>query len=121
MLRAAIVGCGKIADSHETQIQSRNHDILIKLRGRKFKSYADKFIPPALFAKQCLGNLATYVKLLLARDFHVDSGTRHLIEPFYRSIHEGASVLIPYRKILLTARIMDAILDQLSADWLPAD
>lgn len=31
------------------------------------------------------------------------------------SIREGAPVPIPYREIVLTARIMDAIFDQLSA------
>ena len=50
----------------------------------------------------------------LARDFHMDSGMKYLIESFYRSIREDAPVPIPYREILLTARIMDAIFDQVS-------
>jgi hypothetical protein len=38
-----------------------------------------------------------------------------LIESFYQSIVEGTSVPIPYREILLTAQIMDAIFNQLDA------
>jgi predicted dehydrogenase len=37
-----------------------------------------------------------------------------LIESFYRAIAQGAPVPIPYREILLTARIMEAIFDQIS-------
>jgi hypothetical protein len=40
---------------------------------------------------------------------------KYLIEAFYRSIVEGTPVPIPYREILLTARIMDAIFEQLGA------
>jgi hypothetical protein len=95
-------------------VLDHDHEILIRLRGGKFKSYADKFIPPMSFAKQHLGNLVENVRLFLARDFHMDSGMKHLIESFYRSIRQGAPVPIPYREILLTSRIMDAIFDQLS-------
>jgi predicted dehydrogenase len=92
----------------------QDHEILIRLRGQKFKSYADMFIPPALLAKQHLGNLVTNIRLFLGSDFHMDSGMKYLIESFYHSIRQDAPVPIPYRKILLTARIMDAIFDQLS-------
>jgi predicted dehydrogenase len=96
-------------------VLDQDHEILIKLRGQKFKSYADMFIPPVLFAKQHFGNLVTNVRLFLARDFHFDSGMKYLIESFYRSIREDAPVPIPYREILLTARIMDAIFEQVGA------
>jgi predicted dehydrogenase len=96
-------------------ILDQDHEILISLRGAKFKSYADHFLPPLLFAKQQLGNLITNMRLFLARDFHMDSGTKYLIESFYRSIREGAPVPIPYREILLTARTMDSLFAQLRA------
>jgi predicted dehydrogenase len=95
-------------------VLDQDHDILIKLRGRKFRSYADKFMPPVFFAKQHLGNLVTNVRLFFDRDFHVDSGMKYLIESFYHSIREDVPVPIPYREILLTARIMDAIFEQIS-------
>jgi len=97
-------------------ILDQDHEVLIKLRGQKFKSYADMFIPPALFAKQHLGNLFTNVRLFLGRDFHMDTGMKYLIEAFYRSIREDAPVPIPYREILLTARIMDAIFEQMNSN-----
>lgn len=94
-------------------ILDQDHEIVLRLRGAKFKSYADYFIPPVLFAKQHLGNLLRNAKLFLGRDFHMDAGMKVLIESFYRSVREDTSVPIPYREILLTARIMDMIFDQL--------
>jgi predicted dehydrogenase len=99
-------------------VLDQDHEILIRLRGQKFKSYADIFIPPAQLAKQHLGNLFSNLRLFLRKDFHVDSGMKYLIESFYRSIREGTPVPIPYREILLTARIMEAIFDQLRASQL---
>ena len=92
-----------------------DHDILMRLRGRNFKSYAEKFIPPISFAKQHIQNLGTNLKLFLKRDFHFDSGMRYLIESFYRSVRTEIPVPIPYPQILLTARIMDMIFDQLAS------
>ena len=94
-------------------ILDQNHEILLRLRGEKYKSYADHFIPPVLFARQHIGNLVGNVRSFLARDFHMDSGMKCLIESFYDSIRRDGPVPIPYREILLTARIMDAIFDQL--------
>ncbi len=96
-------------------ILDQDQETLIKLRGRRFKSYGEKFIPPMIFAEQHLVNLITNVRTFLARDFHMMSGMKYLIESFYRSIIQCTPVPIPYREILLTARIMDAIFDQLSA------
>ena len=91
----------------------QNHEILLRFRGTKHKSYADHFVPPVQFAKQHLGNLAGNLRLFLARDFHMDSGMTCLIESFYQSIRHDTDAPIPYREILLTARIMDAIFGQL--------
>jgi predicted dehydrogenase len=102
----------RIYGSKNGLILDQNHEILLRLRGTKFKSYADNFIPPVLFAKQHLGNLFRNMRLFLTRDFHVDSGMKYLIESFYRSIRNDVPVPIPYRDILRTARIMDAIFDQ---------
>ena len=40
------------------------------------------------------------------------SGLKYLIEAFYRSIAQGVPLPIPYREIVLTARIMDEIFEQ---------
>jgi predicted dehydrogenase len=94
-------------------VLDHDHEILIRLRGNKYKSYADKFIPPLSFAAQHVGSLIENAKLFLARDFHMDSGMKYLIESFYRSIREDTPVPISYREILLTSRIMDNIFGQL--------
>ena len=97
-------------------VLDQDHEILIQLCGEKYKSYADKFVPPMQFAKQHLGNSLWNLRQFLARDFHMDSGMKYLIEAFYQSIRRDAAVPIPYREILLTARIMDAIFDHLVAN-----
>jgi hypothetical protein len=94
-------------------IVDQDHQLLIKLRGAKFKSYADMFIPPMSLASQHLGNLMTNVKSFLGRDFHMKAGMKCLIETFYNSIVRDTPVPIPYREILVTARIMEDIFDQL--------
>ena len=76
-------------------------------------SYAEKFIPPVTTARQYLGNVIGNARTFLGRDFHMKSGMKHLIESFYASIVDGSPVPIPYREIVLTARIMDAIFTQL--------
>lgn len=101
-------------------ILDHDQETLIKLRGARFKSYGEKFVPPVIFAKQYLGNLRTNLKSFLASDFHMKSGMKYLIESFYRSIEEGTPVPIPYREILLTARIMDAIFLQLDPEQMKA-
>jgi len=94
-------------------VLDQDHELLLRLPGSRYKSYADKFIPPAQTARQYLGNLAHNARLFLARDFHLDSGMRYLIESFYSSIRNNTPPPIPYREILLTAKIMDAIFEQL--------
>jgi predicted dehydrogenase len=92
----------------------QDHEILLKLRGTGYRSYLEKFVPPLGFARQHLANLAGNVRKFLARDFHAKAGMHFLIAAFYRSITEGTAVPIPYREILLTARIMDDIFRQLN-------
>ncbi|MCP4373897.1 MAG: Gfo/Idh/MocA family oxidoreductase [Deltaproteobacteria bacterium] len=89
---------------------------LIKLRGTRFKSYAEKFISPIIFAKQYIGNTTRNVRLFVSRDFHEDSSKCYLFKCFYRSIIEDTDVPIPYREILLTTRIMDVIFKQINVD-----
>jgi predicted dehydrogenase len=97
-------------------VLDQDHEILLQLRGKKYKSFADKFVPPVQFAKQHLANLVTSAKLFLANDFHVDYGIKHLIESFYGSIAKGMPVPIPYGEIVRTARIMESIFDQVNVD-----
>ena len=94
-------------------ILDQDEETLIKLHGTRLKSYLEHFIRPVMIAEQHLGNVTRNVGSFLARDFQMKSGMKHLIESFYRSILQDTPVPIPYREILLTARIMDAIFAQL--------
>ena len=88
---------------------------LIKHDGNRLPSYAEKFIPPVKLAKQHLANVVTNGRRFLASDFHMKSGMKHLIQSFYQSIVSDMAPPIPYREILLTSRIMDAIFQQIGA------
>jgi predicted dehydrogenase len=103
----------RVYGSKNSLVLDQDQETLIKLRGTRFTSYAEKFVPPVTMAQQYLGNLVTNARTFLARDFQMKSGMKCLIESFYRSIVEETPVPIPYREILLTARIMDAIFAQL--------
>jgi len=89
-------------------------ETLIRLKGRRYKTYAEHFCSPLVLAKQCVGNVFGNVRRFLGNDFHSKAGMKYLIEAFYRSIINGGPVPIPYREILLTAWIMDQIFLQLA-------
>jgi predicted dehydrogenase len=94
-----------------------DHDqqTLVRLAGRRRTSYLERFVSPLDLAAQYAGNARRNVATFLRRDFHMKSGMKYLIEAFYRSIVEGTPVPIPYREILLTTRVMDAMFVQLEA------
>jgi predicted dehydrogenase len=101
-------------------ILDQDQETVIKLRGAKYTSYLEQFVSPVTACTQYLGNLATNLRIFLARDFHAKSGMKYLIESFYSSIVHGTSVPIPYREILLTARLMDDVWAQLArTDYSP--
>jgi predicted dehydrogenase len=91
----------------------QSNECLIRLRGQKYKSYAEHFVAPLGLARQYFGNVTTNLRRFLRSDFHMKAGMKHLIEAFYNSIRENKPVPIPYREIVLTARVMDAIFQQI--------
>jgi len=96
-------------------ILDHDTETVIRLRGTKYKSYAEHFISPVIFARQYLGNTCRNMRSFLAREFQMKGGMKSLIEAFYRSITDDAPLPIPYREILLTTRIMDSIFAQIAA------
>src|SRR5439155_21688620 len=80
---------------------------------RAYNSYLTYFIPPLKSAVEQLRNarlnLTNFVRTRLYQDF----GMKELIERFYNSIRKGDPLPIPYREIILTARIMDEIFAQI--------
>jgi predicted dehydrogenase len=94
-------------------ILNQDQETLIRVRGERYKSYLEKFVPPIVIAKQCIANSARNVRLFLANDFHMKAGMKCLIETFYESVRTGGPPPITHREILLTQRIMDNIFGQL--------
>jgi hypothetical protein len=97
-------------------VLDQGDETLMKLKGGRYKSYAEHFISPLVLANQCFGNVSTNARKFLANDFHMKAGMKHLIESFYKSIVDGSPVPIPYREIVLTSRIMDAIFSQIGVN-----
>lgn len=100
-------------------ILDQDQETLIKLPGARLKSYAERFVSPAVIAGQYCSNVFTNVRTFLRRDFHMKAGMKCLIERFYRSITEGGAVPVPYREIVRTAHIMEMIFLQLNASHCP--
>jgi predicted dehydrogenase len=103
----------RIFGSQNSLVLDEQQQTVVKLRGTAFKSYVDRFLPPVIFAKQYLANAVGNAGLFLANDFHMESGKKELIAAFYRSIAANAPVPISSREIILTARLMDSIFEQL--------
>jgi predicted dehydrogenase len=96
-------------------IMDENQQTVIKVRGARYKSYLEQFLPPWNYAKQYLGNALGSMKKFARADFQTGYGMKFLIQAFYHSITEDTPVPIPYHEILRTARIMDDIFSQLSS------
>ena len=86
-----------------------NSGSTIRARARSFKSYLTFVMPQLASAREQLGIAGHNLLEILRWRLYQDSGMKELIERFHRSIVTGAPPPIPYREILLTARIMDLI------------
>ena len=69
-------------------IVDHDEQTVIKLKGNRYKSYLEKFVPPYVYAGQYVSNALTNLNYFLKRDFHMKTGMKFLIESFYRSIRE---------------------------------
>ena len=110
----------RVYGTKRSVIVDDDHQVVLRLDGKEYKSYLRYFVPPINFARQYLENLARNAGKFLSNDFHLpnESGLLTLISAFYKSIEEDAPVPIPYREILLTSRIMDAAFEHISAEKL---
>ena len=86
---------------------------LIRNPNRSYKSYLTYFIPPLVTAREHFRNARVNIISFLRRKLYQDFGMKELIERFYNSIRSNNPPPIPYREILLTARIMDEIFDRI--------
>jgi predicted dehydrogenase len=86
---------------------------LIRDRNESYKSYLTYFVPHVKNAREHFRNLRLNVTNFIRRRLYQDFGMKELIERFYTSIRERGEPPIPYREIVLTARIMDEIFAQI--------
>lgn len=98
-----------------------SYGTIVRNENRSFKSYLTFFVPPLLSAWDHLGNARHNIANFLTRKLYQDSGMTELIRCFYNSIRTEAPPPIPYREILLTARIMDEIFSQIYRDKLEGE
>jgi hypothetical protein len=108
----------RIFGSRNGLMLDQDQETLIKLKGTRYPSFAEKFVPPFEFARQYLGNFVTNAKKFLARDFHMKAGMKYLIEQFYRSVEQDLPLPIGYQEILRTSTIMESIFCQLASPQL---
>jgi predicted dehydrogenase len=94
-------------------IMNEGQQTVLKLRGGRYKSYLEHFLPPWFYAKQYVGNSLGNIKKFARSDFQMEYGKKFLIQSFYRSITDGTPIPISHAEILRTARIMDEIFSQL--------
>ena len=92
-----------------------DHQIVIKIDDKEYKSYLRYFVPPFQYANQYIGNFRYNFRKFLKKDFHLpnDAALKKLIISFYQAIDGKAPLPLSYREILLTSKIMDEIFIQI--------
>jgi hypothetical protein len=86
---------------------------VIRHRGRAYKSYLTYLVRPFVNGSDHLVSGFRNIRNFSRRRLYHDFGMKELVQRFYESIRTGSEVPIPYREILLTARIMDEIFAQI--------
>jgi predicted dehydrogenase len=86
---------------------------LVRGPGRAYKSYLTFLIPPFLSAREHFRNASGNARAILRRHLYQDAGIKELVDRFYRSVAGAGPLPIPYRDILLTAKILDDVFSQI--------
>ncbi len=103
----------RVYGSKNSLLVDHGSGILIRHDNGLYKSYLTYFAPPIkngwALIKAGFANIWSFIRKRLHQDF----GMKELIGQFYDSINNSKPPPIPYREILLTARIMDEVFDQI--------
>jgi predicted dehydrogenase len=86
---------------------------VVRSTGRSYKSFLALLVPPVTYALEQARNAKRNALGIASGRLHLDSGMKQLIERFHQCVRRQAPLPIPYREILLTAEIMDAIFEQM--------
>jgi predicted dehydrogenase len=105
----------RLYGKNNSLIVDDDHQILIRIEDKGYKSYLRYFVPPFQYAGQYLGNFICNFNKFIKKDFHLpnDAALKTLIASFYDSIATNAPLPLSYGEILLTTKIMDDIFSQL--------
>jgi len=105
----------RLYGSKNSLILDEEHQTLIKVANKEYKSYVRYFLPPFEYAKQYLENFTVNLKKFIRKDFHLpnDAGLKTLIESFYKSVVSDSPLPLSYREIMVTSKIMDEIFSQI--------
>ena len=107
------LNCLRLCGPKNSLFVDQNSGSVFQLESKPCKSYLTYFVPPLRLAQQHIRNARINIINFLRRKLHQDFGMKELIERFYTSIRLNGPPPIPYREILLTARIMDEIFAQI--------
>ena len=94
-------------------IADHEHQTLIKVQRKSYKSYLNQFIPPFENARQYAVNGSRNIRRFLKSEFHAEAGLYNLLRAFYRSVSENSPLPISYKDILLTSQIMNDVFRQI--------
>lgn len=86
---------------------------VVRIRPSAQKSYLRYFLAPLANAREQAHNTVISIRQFARKEFQMDFGMRKLMELFYRAIREGGPDPIPAAEIRRTARMMDAIFEQM--------
>jgi predicted dehydrogenase len=86
---------------------------LLRVAPSQHKSYLRYFLAPLAHAREHARNSYVNIRQFARKEFQMDFGMRKLMELFYYAIREGGPDPIPPSEIRRTARIMDAIFEQM--------
>ena len=103
----------RVCGSKNSLFVDNSSGTLLRQENKPAKSYLTFFLPPLRNAKQHFVNACGNIRDFLTGKLHQDSGMKELIEQFHNSIRQQSAPPIPYREIILTARIMDEIFAQI--------
>ena len=106
------LNCLRLCGPKNSLFVDQTSGSLLRLENKSSKSYLTYFLPPLRLARQHFRNARINFMDFLRGKLHQDFGMKELTERFYTSIRSGGQPPIPYREIMLTARIMDEIFAQ---------
>ena len=105
-----------ICGPENSLLLDQDHQALVRIPGRTYKSYLDKTLPLNYLARQYRKNLFKNIRLFLKKKFQMKRGLFNLINFFYESIKKDGPEPIPYEQILLGSKIVDSIVSEVYKD-----